>query len=133
MDNTREMEDLKPLVMQELIDGTLPCARAFALAERIGVDPIHIGRIATEESIKISHCQLGLFGYPQGKRPVENFKDQVTDELQQVLTSRLVDGQLPCAVAWKIASDLQVPKMRVSAAAEKLKLRIRDCQLGCFT
>lgn len=119
--------------MQELVDGKLPCARAFALAERIGVDPIEIGQIATQESIKISHCQLGLFGYPQGKRPVENFKDQVTDELRQLVASRLVDGQLPCAVAWKIASQMDVPKMRVSAAAEELKLRIRDCQLGCFT
>jgi hypothetical protein len=127
------MEDLKALIMQELVDGKLPCARAFALAERIGVDPMKIGQVATQESIKISHCQLGLFGYAKGIRPVENFRNQVTDELRQLVASRLVDGQLPCAVAWQISSELNIPKMRVSAAAEELKLRIRDCQLGCFS
>jgi hypothetical protein len=126
------MEDLKSLVMQELIDGKLPCARAFTLAKRIGVEAIDVGNVATQESIKISHCQLGLFGYPEGKRPVEDMKDQVTDQLRQAVASRLVDGQLPCAVAWQIAEELKMPKMRVSAAAEQLKLRIRDCQLGCF-
>ena len=98
----------------------------------MGVKPIDVGNVATEEEIKISHCQLGLFGYLQGERPVERMKDQVTDELRLAVTGHLVDGQLPCVVAWQIASELKVPKMHVSAAAEELNIRIRACQLGCF-
>ena len=129
------MDDLKNAikeVLEVLVDGKLPCARAFALAEKIGVNPIDIGRVATEESIKISHCQLGLFGYPDGERPVERMKDQVTNELRQTVTLRLENGQLSCAVAWQIASDLKISKMHVSAAAEELNIRVRACQLGCF-
>jgi len=126
------MDDLKSAIKGVLVDGKLPCARAFALAEKIGVNPIDIGRVATEESIKISHCQLGLFGYPDGERPVQEMKDRVTDELRLAVTARLVDGKLPCVVAWQIASDLKIPKMYVSAAAEELNIRVRACQLGCF-
>jgi len=127
------MQDLKAAIEKELVDGKLPCARAFNLADRLHINPVSIGQLATQESIKISHCQLGLFGYPEGKRPVENMKNRVTDQLKNAVLSQLVDGQLPCAVAWKIALDFDVPKMQVAAAAEKLGLRIRECQLGCFT
>ena len=126
------MDDLKNAIKEVLVDRKLPCAQAFALAEKIGVNPIDIGRVATEESIKISHCQLGLFGYPEGERPVQKMKDRVTDEMRRAVAARLVDGKLPCVVAWQIASDLKIPKMYVSAAAEELNIRVRACQLGCF-
>ena len=126
------MNDLKRAIREVLVDGKLPCARAFALARKIGVEPIDVGRVATEESIKISHCQLGLFGYLEGDRPVERMKDRVTDELREAVSSRLVDEKLPCVVAWQIASDLRVAKLLVSAAAEELNIRICACQLGCF-
>ena len=126
------MNNLKEAIRDALVDGKLPCTRAFAVAKKVGVRPIDIGRVATEESIKISHCQLGLFGYPGGERPVEKLKSRLTGELLETVRLRLVEGQLPCAVAWQIASDLKVAKMLVSAAAEELEIRIRDCQLGCF-
>ena len=126
------MSDLRQAIREVLVDGKLPCARAFTIAKKMGIEPIDVGNMATEESIKISHCQLGLFGYREGERPVERMKDQVTDELRLAVTAHLVDEQLPCAVAWQIASDLKVPKMHVSAAAEELNIRIRACQLGCF-
>ncbi len=126
------MNDLKRAIATLLVDGKLPCARAFAVAEKMGVKPIDVGNSATKESIKISHCQLGLFGYPEDVHPLEAMKDQVTDELRKAVTSRPVDGHLPCTVAWRIASDLKIPKLLVSAAAEELHIRIRACQLGCF-
>jgi len=127
------MSDLRQSIREVLVDEKLPCARAFAVAKKMGVEPIDVGNVATEESIKISHCQLGLFGYPEGERPVQQMKDRVTDELRLAVTARLVDGQLPCVVAWQIAFDLKIPKMYVSAAAEELDIRIRACQLDCFT
>lgn len=126
------MNGLQQAIREVLIDGKLPCARAFALANKIGVEPIDVGRAATAGSVKISHCQLGLFGYPEGKHPLETVKNQVTNDLRQILTARIADRQLTCKVAWQIASDLGIPKMRVSAAAEELHIRIRTCQLGCF-
>jgi len=124
--------DLKNAIRDVLVDGKLPCARAFAVAKEMGVNPLEVGRVATEEGIKISRCQLGLFGYPEGARPVEKMKDKVTDELRKELRSRLVDGQLSCKAAWQIAAELKAAKMLISATAEDLNIRIRDCQLGCF-
>ncbi|MBD3243120.1 MAG: hypothetical protein GF331_21190 [Chitinivibrionales bacterium] len=40
----------------------LACARALALAERLGVTPREVGTICDENGIRIAHCQLGCFG-----------------------------------------------------------------------
>lgn len=132
MEYSPAMNDLKSEIRGMLVDGRLPCARAFALAKERGVDPMVVGQAATEESIKISRCQLGLFGYPEGQNPTDKNKDRVTDELKEEVSSHLADGQLPCAVAWQIASEKKIPKMVVAAAANALGVKIRSCQLGCF-
>ena len=40
---------------------TLPCAKAFALAERHGISVKEIGEICDRHGVKIIHCQLGCF------------------------------------------------------------------------
>ncbi len=40
---------------------TISCARALKLAEETGAPPADIGRICTEEKIRITGCQLGCF------------------------------------------------------------------------
>jgi len=44
----------------------------------------------------------------------------------------LVDGKLPCAVAFKIARELKVSRQEVGEIADKLGIMIVNCQLGCF-
>ncbi len=44
----------------------------------------------------------------------------------------LVDGKLPCAVAFKIAKKLKVTPGEVGDTADRLKIRMANCQLGCF-
>jgi len=39
----------------------LACARAFALAERVGCSVGEIGRMCEELNVKIVSCQLGCF------------------------------------------------------------------------
>ena len=53
-------------------------------------------------------------------------------ELEEKVTSSLVDGRLPCAVAFKIAKELKVSPREVGETADKLGIRIAKCQLGCF-
>ena len=52
--------------------------------------------------------------------------------LEERLKSLLVDGKLPCAVAFKIAKELKVSPREVGEAANKLSIKICQCQLGCF-
>lgn len=52
--------------------------------------------------------------------------------LEEELKTSLVDGKLPCAVAFKIARKLKVTPRQVGEAANRLNIKIASCQLGCF-
>jgi len=54
------------------------------------------------------------------------------DELETKIKSSLVDGGLPCAVAFKIARELKVSPRDVGEAADRLSVKLCTCQLGCF-
>ena len=55
------------------------------------------------------------------------------DKLEEKIKSSLVDGRLPCAVAFKIAKELKVSPRDVGDAANRLSVKISSCQLGCFS
>lgn len=42
------------------------------------------------------------------------------------------DGKIACHHARKIAEELQVPYREVGEAADELKIKIVQCELGCF-
>jgi len=52
--------------------------------------------------------------------------------LEDEIKSSLINGKLPCAVAFKIAKKLKVSPKDVGDAANELKIKISSCQLGCF-
>ncbi len=54
------------------------------------------------------------------------------DELETKIKSSLVNGKLPCAVAFGIAKELKVGPRDVGEAANRLSVKICNCQLGCF-
>jgi len=61
--------------------------------------------------------------------PILGYTDKM---LEDELKASLVDGRLPCAVAFKIARKLKVSPGKVGEMANKLKVKIASCQLGCF-
>jgi hypothetical protein len=81
--------------------------------------------------VRLARCQLGLFGYGDPKRIVHP-AEQVAPELEQAIHEGLVEGRLPCAEAWAIAARFGLSKLEVANAAEKLEIRIEQCQLGAF-
>ena len=52
--------------------------------------------------------------------------------LEEELQASLVDGRLPCAVAFRIAKELKVTPKQVGEAANRLNIKVVTCQLGCF-
>lgn len=52
--------------------------------------------------------------------------------IENEIQASLVDGKLPCAVAFKIAGKLKVTLKQVGDAANRLNIKIISCQLGCF-
>ena len=52
--------------------------------------------------------------------------------LEEEIQASLVNGRLPCAVAFKIARKCKVSPKQVGDMANKLNIKIVSCQLGCF-
>jgi orotate phosphoribosyltransferase-like protein len=55
-------------------------------------------------------------------------KQRVIEEIKK----KAVNGKLPCMIARTIAEELGVSYETVGKAADKLKVKITNCQLGCF-
>lgn len=54
------------------------------------------------------------------------------DQLEKVILEKAKDGKIPCAVCFKIADDLGIPKKEVTKVLNEMKIKISQCQLGCF-
>jgi hypothetical protein len=53
-------------------------------------------------------------------------------QVVSALKERASEGGIPCAVAFRIASDLNVTPGLVGKTADMLELRLKKCQLGLF-
>ncbi len=56
----------------------------------------------------------------------------MSEAIKQEIQRRAINGKIDCAVARKIADDLGVTYKEVGEAADKLSIKIKACQLGCF-
>ncbi|HBR22582.1 MAG TPA: hypothetical protein DD713_08490 [Nitrospiraceae bacterium] len=52
--------------------------------------------------------------------------------LEEEIKRKAVKGKLSCSAARKIAEETGVTYKIVGNAADRLKIKITDCQLGCF-
>ena len=130
------MHSISDAIRNALVDGQLPCAKAFAIAKQLGVEPIKVGQEADALEIRLSKCQLGLFGYgpkAEGKhRRVKPMQNVLPDLAQEIRAAVGPNGKLTCLAAWRIAAEMHLPKQHVSDAVEGLGVRIAPCQLGAF-
>jgi len=124
-------DSLKQEVQQAAKENNVACSDAEEIAGRKAVALGEVGIALDLLNINIIECQLGLFGYSPQKKIVQPAKE-IASELKQSINDALSDGRLPCAVAWAIAKQLNLPRMKVSAACEALKIKIKPCQLGAF-
>jgi hypothetical protein len=123
--------NIQTLVKEKSNDGKISCAELFNFVKEYTIFPDLLGQCVTHENIKITHCQLGLFGYENKKKIVEP-AENITEELENKIYSSLEEGILPCAASWAIAEEFKIKKMDVASACEKLKIKIKKCQLGAF-
>ena len=130
-----ESRSIDPLVedalKKEAEEGQIPCAVAFKIASETGWDASEVGVASDLLELRLSKCQLGLFGYTPRKRIVKA-AEEVSENLRKKIQDSLSDNRLPCAVAWEIAKAFGLRKMEVSSACEKLGIKISHCQLGAF-
>jgi hypothetical protein len=118
-------------ILQKVKNNNIACPAAEEIAQRKGVALGEIGIALDLLNINITECQLGLFGYSPQKKIVRPAKE-IAPDLKQAINDALSGGRLPCAAAWAIAKQLNLPRMKVSAACETLQIKIKPCQLGAF-
>jgi hypothetical protein len=130
------MQSLSDAIRNALVEGQLPCAKAFVIARQLEVDPLRVGDEADALGISLSKCQLGLFGYgpkAEGKHRRVKAMENVPPKLAQAIHAAAgATGKLPCAEAWRIAQEMHLSRQTVSNAVEGLGTRINPCQLGAF-
>jgi len=56
----------------------------------------------------------------------------MNEKLEQRLKEAATHGRISCTMARRIASELNVPVRQVGDAANKLRIKITSCELGCF-
>ncbi len=128
-------ERLQQAIQEQLLDGRLPCGRAHAIARKLGVEPLAVGRAADEAGIRISHCLLGLFGYgpkSEGRHKIVQPLDEVPAPLADRLRAAAESDGVTCTAVWQIAEEMGISRLEASGAVEALGLRVSRCQLGCF-
>ena len=114
-------------------EGDLPCAVAHKLAESCATSPRAAGESADATGIRITHCQLGLFGYDAyGEKRWTRRLATLPPDLERDVHQACTNGRLTCAAAWLLADERGLPRLLLGSVAETLDVRISGCLLGCF-
>ncbi len=56
----------------------------------------------------------------------------MNDKIAEEIKKKAVNNRIPCQVARKIAEKLSVSYREVGDTADELKVKISNCELGCF-
>jgi len=112
-------------------DKKIGCAVAHKIAGDLDIVPIEVGTAIDLLEYRIIRCQLGLFGYDP-KTKIVKPAGEVSPELKKAIHENMKNNRLSCLSCWKIAKQLNLRKMAVSAACETLEIKLYKCQLGAF-
>ena len=104
-------------------DGKLSCLKAFKVARLIGKEPKHMSSITKSLNIKITNCELGVFGKLK-------FQDPNIEVYSKLKQNYMENKTLECKVLWDEAqnSTLKI----VGSTVKNSDIEVVHCQLGCF-
>jgi hypothetical protein len=118
-------------VKRKATNNRIPCVSAHEIADATHATPAEVGVVLDLLEMRITNCQLGLFGHSPEKKVVKS-SETVSPELEKAIRNLLEDNRISCLSCWEIAARFGIAKREVSAACEALGLKIRACQLGAF-
>ncbi len=117
-------ETQKELILSNLDnDGRLSCLKAFKVARLIGLKPIDMSDACKSIGIKISNCELGVFGNIK----FQNAETAIYSKIKQNFTQ---DKDVSCKTLWYIAQESSL--RRVGSTVKYSDAEVTHCQLGCF-
>lgn len=54
------------------------------------------------------------------------------EEMKAKIRAEAPEGRIPCAAAFRLAQDLSLSRKDLGELLNELKIKITNCQLGCF-
>ncbi len=119
-------ETQKDLLLTNLDEeGKLSCLKAFKVARLIGVKPKDMDFITKSMNIKITNCELGVFG----KIQFSDLDDKIYNKLSENFNKA---KKVECEVAWYAARDKGATLRKVGSTINNSDIKVTHCQLGCF-
>jgi len=92
----------------------------------IGVTGEH--RPALEEFVRAEHPPWTLVDAPGGRVDVVDGPEPGTCDPRRLIPG----GRIPCSVSLEMAEALRVSPALLGRLLNLLRIKIRECQLGCF-
>ncbi|MCD4719367.1 MAG: hypothetical protein K8S13_05850 [Desulfobacula sp.] len=130
--NNRQINKTITEKIEALADNnSLTCSSAHRAGKALKISPLEIGVQTDLLEYQIAECQLGLFGYSDGKKRIDP-DIVISPDLNEQLDKTNKDGRISCRECWNIAQNLKIKRLDVSSACEKKNIRIKPCQLGAF-
>jgi hypothetical protein len=124
-------ETVAARIKEKASEKRISCVEAHSIATELNVAPAEVGAAIDLLDVRITQCQLGLFGHGKEKS-IPRLSDKVDPEVELTIKSSLVNDRLPCSIAWEIAKRFHTSRPMVSAACEAMNVKISPCQLGAF-
>lgn len=53
-------------------------------------------------------------------------------KLEKAILEKAREGKIPCAVCFKMAEDFGITKREMGKILNEMKIKVSQCQLGCF-
>lgn len=104
-------------------DGKLSCLKAFKVARLIGRKPIEMSSITKSMGIKITNCELGVFGKLK-------FKEANSEVYNRIKSNYMGQETLECKILWDEAKRSTLNT--VGSTVKNTDIEVSHCQLGCF-
>ncbi len=112
-------------------DERISCRDAHNAAGEAGISPAEAGTTIDLLEIRINSCQLGLFGYKNGK-PAGFQPPGEESSLAAAIEKYTAVGSIDCLGLWKAADETGCSRMQAAAFCENKGIKISNCQLGAF-
>ncbi len=54
------------------------------------------------------------------------------NRIEEVIREKAKGGKIPCPLAFKIAEDFGISRKEIGELLNEMKIKVSQCQLGCF-
>lgn len=120
-----QLEESQKETIKSYLDeeGKLSCIKAFVVAKKIGKSVLDMSTITKSMGLKITNCELGVFGDL-------NFSAKNEDIYETLEKNHNESKKLNCKVYWDESKNFTLHQ--VGSTVKNSDFEVINCQLGCF-